>query len=217
MTTASAPPPPHDGRHDRARDRDVRLAIRLPRPSLELDVAPGEIVQLPDDGQVIAALRGDAPSRRTVAVVRLDGRNLARRSRSARVRAGLVVVGGAEVAPDVTVLEHLAAVCGHASAVDRLRDAPHLADRGDDAAGILSGGERVVLDWLVADTLRPRAVVLDGAATGLDRTAQEWAHQQLDAWADAGIAALLRVRRDDERRWLTHRADGTRRAADPRV
>lgn len=140
--------------------------------------------------------------------VLLAGRRLDRRGQAARARAGLVGVGNGAVAPDVTVLDHLVAVCRRPEAQDRLAGAPLLAHRGADPAGVLSGGERRVLDWLVADALRPRALVLDRPATGLDPDALTWAHTLLDRWLDAGVAALLRVGRADESRWLDQRADG---------
>jgi Fe-S cluster assembly ATPase SufC len=92
--------------------------------------------------------------------------------------------------------------------------APALADRATDPAGVLSGGERRILGWLVAASIGPRAVVLDRAGTGLDTTALAWAHGTIDGWLDAGVAVLVRPGRAEEHRWVTHRADGTRRHLD---
>lgn len=193
------------------------LSAQLALPDGELTVAAGELVALPDDPRHVHALLGVGSTSFGPAAsgrhrVRLAGRRLDRRSRAARVRAGLVGVGSGAVAPDVTVAEHLAAVHGRADANRRLAEAPLLAGRGGDPAGVLSGGERRVLDWLVADALRPRAAVLDRPGTGLDPDALAWAHRMLDRWLDAGAAVVLRVGRDDEARWLYVRADGTPRS-----
>lgn len=193
------------------------LWARLALPDGELDVVAGQLVRLPDDPRHVGALLGTERATSAGGArrhhVRLAGRRLDRRARPARVRAGLVGVGSGAVAPDVTVVDHLAAVHGRADAQRRLAEAPLLVDRGDDPAGVLSGGERRLLDWLVADALGPRAAVLDRPATGLDPVALAWAHAVLDRWLDAGAAVVLRVGRDDEERWFDRRADGTPRAA----
>jgi ABC-type branched-subunit amino acid transport system ATPase component/ABC-type branched-subunit amino acid transport system permease subunit len=173
-----------------------RVRLHLDDPALDLDVAPGEVVELPDDDRVVAALlaRGD---------VALDGRSLRRRGPAGRVRAGLGAVVGVEVAPDVTVVEHLGAVVPLAEARRQLAAVPGLAARADDPAGVLSGGERRLLAWLVATATQPRAVVLDRAGTGLDADALRWASEQVERWRADGVAVLVRPGREEERRWLT--------------
>jgi ABC-type branched-subunit amino acid transport system ATPase component/ABC-type branched-subunit amino acid transport system permease subunit len=173
-----------------------RVRLHLDDPALDLDVAPGEVVELPDDDRVVAALlaRGD---------VALDGRSLRRRGPAGRVRAGLGAVVGVEVAPDVTVAEHLGAVVPLAEARRLLAAVPGLAARADDPAGVLSGGERRLLAWLVASARQPRAVVLDRAGTGLDADALRWASEQVERWRADGVAVLVRPGREEERGWLT--------------
>jgi hypothetical protein len=166
----------------------------------------GEVVLLEDDDRLVAALVGDDRGRGQR--VELAGRQLARRGPAGRVRAGLAVVRGTEVAPDVSVRDHLAGATDHRRAAELLASSPLLVGRGDDPAGVLSGGERRVLGWLLAVGARPRAVVLDRAGTGLDETTLRWAHRQLDRWLDDGVAVVLRPGRPEERRWATHRADG---------
>ena len=117
-------------------------------------------------------------------------------------------MAGAPVAPDVTVHDHLAAVLGDAAAGRVLADAPLLAGRGADPAGVLSGGERRVLAWLRARTVAPRAVLLDRAGEGLDADTLAWAGRVVTAWAAAGVAVLVRAGRQEERGWAAATAHG---------
>lgn len=183
-----------------ASDHPVRLRARLALPDGRLRAAAGAAVALPDDPRHVAALLGDDRARGHR--VELDGRRLDRRAPPARVRAGLVGVGRAPVAPEVGVRDHLAAVCSPVRADALLADTPHLAGRGAEVAGVLSGGERRLLAWALARALRPRAVVLDGAATGLDPDALAWATRVVVAWRERGVCVLVRVGRAEERRWL---------------
>jgi hypothetical protein len=201
------------------------LVIDLPAVGLHLEVGPGEIAALPDDPAVVAAIVGRAhvPDRRIDPTGRggaartarpsvvLDGRRIDRRSPARRVAAGLAAVLDTEVADDVTVGDHLAAVVTRARAAEVLADCPVLPGRAGDPAGVLSGGERRALAWAIAVVVEPRAVVLDQAGTGLDAAALAWAHGHLDRWLDARVAVAVRVGREAEQRWLTHRADGTGR------
>lgn len=165
-------------------------------------VAAGE-VRLLDRAEadpVLAALLGAAP-RGTV--VRVHGHRVRGRNVAGRVRHGLAVVAGAPVAADVSVRDHLAAVLGAGRARDLLAGAPLLADRGDDPAGVLSGGERRVLAWLRAQAVAPRAVLLDRAGEGLDADTMQWAGEVVATWAAEGVAVVVRAGRAEERAWVT--------------
>jgi ABC-type branched-subunit amino acid transport system ATPase component len=186
-----------------------RLVLEVLDPLATVTVARGTIVALRDDDRVVAALVG--PVRDRGVRLELDGRRLARRSTALRVRAGLAIVSGVDVAGDVTVHDHLAAVLPAGRARRLVWETPVLHGRGDDPAGVLSGGERRLLGWLLAAATEPRAVVLDRAGTGLDADALAWAHERVDGWLARGAAVLVRVGRTEETRWLTHRADGTPR------
>lgn len=170
--------------------------LEVSGPAVRRRIAPGTLV-VDDDGALARALR--SPTHEVV--VRLDGRRLDRLPMHRRVAAGLAVVGAAEIAPDVSVEDHLAAIVGAAEARRRLGDAPLLSGRGEDPAGVLSGGERLVLDWLRADALDPRAVLLDGAGAGLDAPTRSWCGRQVDRWLAAGVAVVLRPLRPEEREW----------------
>lgn len=185
----------------RSRDPDApRLSARLDLPAGRLRAEAGGAVELPDDPAHVAALLGRDRGRRHRLAV--DGRRLDRRSPAARVRAGLVGVGRAPVAPDLTVVDHLAAVVRRPSAARLLAGTPHLASLGDRSAGLLSGGERRLLAWTIARALQPAVVVLDRAATGLDPTALGWTREVVAAWRAGGTVVLVRVGRPQERDWL---------------
>ncbi len=189
-----------------AADSTPRLEVRHPDLPAPVRVEAGQ-VRLLDDAE--AALAVDValhPTRR--GVVALDGRRLRGRSLAGRVRRGLAVVAGAPVAADVTVHDHLAAVLGDAGATRVLADAPLLAGRGADPAGVLSGGERRVLAWLRARAVDPRAVVLDRAGEGLDRATLDWAGRVVATWAADGVAVLVRAGREEERGWAAATAHG---------
>jgi ABC-type sugar transport system ATPase subunit len=195
-----------------ARGADTAAADR---EGHQVRCAAGQAVMLPDDDHLLGVLAGTRRPR--AARIELAGRRLDRVGSAARVRRGLAVVAGTEVADDVSVHDHLAATIGGRAATSLLEGAPLLTHRGDDPAGVLSGGERRVLGWLQAQAARPRAVLLDRAGTGLDREALRWAHQTVDRWLEAGVAVLVRPGRREEAAWVSHAADGRPRAASGRV
>jgi branched-chain amino acid transport system ATP-binding protein len=174
----------------------LELDLGLPEGRLHLEA--GEVRRLPDDPRHVAALPGPGGGHRIL----LEGRALHRRGPAARVRAGLVAVGEAPVAPELSLLDHLAAVVPLREAREVLESTPYLAGRGADPGGVLSGGERRLLAWALARALRPRVVVLDRAGTGLDAAALEFAARQVAAWTQAGVGVLVRVGRTEERAWL---------------
>jgi branched-chain amino acid transport system ATP-binding protein len=174
----------------------LELDLGLPEGRLHLEA--GEVRRLPDDPRHVAALLGPGGGHRIL----LEGRALHRRGPAARVRAGLVAVGEAPVAPELSLLDHLAAVVPLREAREVLESTPYLAGRGADPGGVLSGGERRLLAWALARALRPRVVVLDRAGTGLDAAALEFAARQVAAWTQAGVGVLVRVGRTEERAWL---------------
>lgn len=178
----------------------LRLDARLDLPAGRVRVGAGEAVPLADDPAHVAALRG--VDRRRAHRVVLDGRRLDHRPPSARVRAGLVAVGEAPVAPAVDVLDHLAAVVRRPTAERLLASTPWLAPLGARPAGLLSGGERRLLAWTMARALRPAVVLLDRAGTGLDPDALAWAGEVVGAWTATGVGVLVRIGRPEERRWL---------------
>lgn len=183
----------------------TRLAVRLEVPSglIELDLDPGDATLLAGPGadDAVAALIGRAVGSGRGHQIELDGRRLDRRATAARVRAGLGFVSTPAVAADVSIADHLAVIAGPARAGTLLDDAPLLTGRGDEPAGVLSGGERRVLAWLRALALGPRAVVLDRAAVGLDPATLAWAGEAVERWRRGGVAVVVRPGRPEERSW----------------
>lgn len=181
--------------------RPARLVADLAvDPPLQFVLGPGEALLLdhPQADAVVAALVGwDRRGHRVL----LDGRNLSRRRPATRVRRGLAVVSGTPVAPDVSVLDHLAATAGRTRGAALLASAPLLAGRGDDPAGVLSGGERRVLGWLRALAANPRAVVLDRAGEGLDPESLALVGGIAADWRARGVSLVVRPGRTEERSW----------------
>lgn len=139
------------------------------------------------DADLLDVLTGDAD--RSVGDVRVDGLRLGPGT-AARARHGVVAIADAPVAAEVAVVDHLAARVGIATAREAVAGCPLLADRGDDPAGVLSGGERRALAWLRAVVLEPRVVVLRDATVGLDGPTIRWTEQLVAAWLDGGAAVV---------------------------
>jgi ABC-type branched-subunit amino acid transport system ATPase component len=179
----------------------LRLEAEIAHPDgpLAVRLAPGEVEVVAGERAtvLIGGLLGHAPGD-----VLVDGRRMGRRGVAGRARRGLVLVGDAPVAPGVPIVDHLAAVTSTATARHLLEEAPLLAGRGDEPAGILSGGERRVLAWLRALALEPVAVVLDRAGRGLDDGTLAWATGVVRRWRYEGVAIVLRPGRDEELRWV---------------
>jgi branched-chain amino acid transport system permease protein len=101
--------------------------------------------------------------------VRLGGRDITRLSPAATASLGVVLVPERDkVFPSLTVGEHLSL----ASPRDwqEVLDRPYfarLAERLDQPAGLLSGGERQLLALSVAALLRPRVLLVDEFSLGL--------------------------------------------------
>ncbi len=191
-------------------DEAVVLDARLALPggtSRHLTLAPGDAVLLGDDdgpSVVAALLEGPGSLRRRLRPrhrIVVNGRRLHRLGAARRVRRGLAAVHGAPVAADVSVLDHLAAVAGRRDAARLLADAPLLAGRGSDPAGLLSGGERLVLAWLTCQAVHPQVVVLDRAGVGLHADTLRWADGVVARWRAAGTAVVVRAGRTEERAW----------------
>lgn len=180
----------------------MALEVHHPRLADPLQVAAGQVrlLDTAEAAPVLAAVLGTGPRGTTV---RVAGRRVRGSGLAGRVRRGLAIVSGAPVAPDVRVADHLAAVVGAGRARSLLAGAPLLAGRGEDPAGVLSGGERRVLAWLRAQAVEPHAVLLDRAGEGLDAATMQWTGRAVTQWADAGVAVVIRAGRAEERGWAT--------------
>ncbi|WP_063009505.1 branched-chain amino acid ABC transporter permease/ATP-binding protein [Nocardia nova] len=169
------------------------------------EVRPGEIVGLigPNGAgktTCIDALSGFASCSGTVTLGdhRVDGLEPHKRSRLGLGRT----FQGIELYDDLTVRENV--TVGTVAAVDRARgagsappdidalfDMLHLDTVADRSVSELSQGRRQLVS--VARTLagRPRIVLLDEPAAGLDSTESQWLGARLKAVRDAGVTVLM--------------------------
>jgi branched-chain amino acid transport system ATP-binding protein len=164
----------------------VSLLVIHPSGGRRREIAAGERVAVSAGEAALVTAIGAAPD----GEVLLDGRSIARWSPARRARHGVVAVVDAPVAADVAVRDHLAARVTVARATALVDACPLLAGRGDEPAGVLSGGERRALAWLRADALDPRVVVLADAETGLDPATRAWTAGLVARWRERGAAVL---------------------------
>ena len=162
------------------RGLSVSYGTLLVLDDLDLDVGEGEVVALlgtngAGKSTLLRALSGLTAT--TGGSVRLHGRSVTFVEPAARVRLGLVQVpGGRAVFGDLSVAENLLVAC-HTFAWDTetvrqrldevLRRFPVLAERLDQPAGLLSGGEQQMLALAKALVLRPRVLLIDELSLGL--------------------------------------------------
>ncbi len=165
------------------------------------------------DGEVVALLgaNGAGKSSTLLAIagairpfagrVRLDGRDVTGTPPERMVRAGVAMVPETrDVFPDLTVEENL-----RLGAYVRRRDRagveadraamfalfPRLAERADQTAGTLSGGEQQMLVIARAMMSRPRLLLLDEPSLGLAPTIVEQIFAMIAELAATGLSILL--------------------------
>ncbi|HFD16424.1 MAG TPA: ABC transporter ATP-binding protein [Rhodospirillales bacterium] len=165
------------------------------------------------DGEVVALLgaNGAGKSSTLLAIagairpyagrVRLDGRDVTGATPERMVRAGVAMVPETrDVFPDLTVEENLrlgAYVRRHDRAgVEADRAAmfalfPRLAERAEQTAGTLSGGEQQMLVIARAMMSRPRLLLLDEPSLGLAPTIVEQIFEMIAKLAATGLSILL--------------------------
>ncbi len=145
---------------------------------IDLHVERGEVLALlgtngAGKSTLLRAISGTLPSRG--GVVLLDGEPLTFADAPSRVRAGIVQVpGGRAVFPSMTVRDNLL-VGATTLAPEVIRERvlevltllPALAERLDQEAGLLSGGEQQMLAVGKALLLRPRVLLVDELSLGL--------------------------------------------------
>ena len=170
---------------------------------VDFDVRAGEIVALlgtngSGKSTLLQAVSGLLEPRH--GSVTFDGRTTTR-ARPERIAAlGVVQApGGHGVFPSLTVADNLrlAAWTAHDRAAARLatQDArslfPILADRAQEAAGNLSGGEQQMLTLAMALVARPRLLLIDELALGLSPTVLAHLRERLRALRAAGTTIVV--------------------------
>ena len=171
---------------------------------VSLDVRKGEVLALlgTNGAGKSTALRAVSglgyPDR---GAIRFEGRTITYASAQDRVRLGIVQVpGGKAVFPTLTVGENL--VAGAWTMVwdtDRVRsrmDAvlslfPRLAERIDQPAGTLSGGERQMLALAKAMLLEPKLLVIDELSLGLAPAVVSELLAVVEGLRDEGVTIVL--------------------------
>jgi ABC-type branched-subunit amino acid transport system ATPase component len=147
---------------------------------VSLDVWKGEVLALlgtngAGKSTLLRAISGLGFADR--GVVRLGGRTITFSEPGTRVRLGIVQVpGGRSVFPALTVRDNLLAgahtfIWDRERVTDRIDRVlelfPPLADRFDQAAGLLSGGEQQMLGLASALLLEPEVLLIDELSLGL--------------------------------------------------
>ncbi len=163
---------------------------------VSLDVGEGEAVALMGRNGMgktttIACITRMMPSRGRIEFAGSDLRRLPSH-RAARLGLGLVPEGRRCFAP-LTVRENLLAAARPGAwdwdAVCRLF--PRLAERRDQRAGTLSGGEQQMLTIGRALMTNPRLLILDEATEGLAPVIRQEIWAAIHALKDSGLAILI--------------------------
>jgi len=171
---------------------------------VSIDVAEGERVALlgtngAGKSTLLKVVSGT--ERATSGTVRFDGTDVTRASAEARVGLGLVqVAGGRATFPTLSVEENLRLGAypfrrDRALVESRLEGAfaafPRLAERRDQPAGLLSGGEQQMLAVGRALVAGPRLLVVDELSLGLAPVVVGELLRVVDELAERGTTMLL--------------------------
>ncbi len=134
-------------------------------------------------------------------VIRFDGDDIAGRSPSRLVPMGVALVPeGRRVFPNLSVANNLrlGAWCrrSNGNEVDERRELvfeyfPRLAERVDQAAGTLSGGEQQMLAIGRALMSKPRLLLIDEASLGLSPALAKTVFQVVNRINDDGVTVIL--------------------------
>ncbi len=171
---------------------------------VDLEVAHGEIVALlgtngAGKSTLLNCVCGlGVPSR---GVIRLDGRTITDAEAEARVAAGVVLMqGGKAVWGPLTVAENLRLgaflLRDDPEELARREQAalelfPELAERLDQPAGTLSGGQQQMLALAKALLLEPKLLLIDELSLGLSPSAADVMVSKVRALGERGLTIVL--------------------------
>lgn len=184
-------------------DVNVQYGKRSVLREVTLEVREGEVVSL-----LGANAAGKTTTLRTVmglkelvsGSIRFAGRDVTRMATADRVRLGVTLAPeGRQIFPKFTVLENLVMGGYHRKDRDYLGNDiervfasfPRLAERRDQKAGSLSGGEQQMLAIGRALIARPRCLLLDEPTLGLAPIVVEEIARNLRAMAENGMTIFL--------------------------
>ena len=186
----------------RARDIVVRYGAIVAVRGVSLEVSPGAVTALvgPNGSgktSLLSALAGIVPASGTI---ELGDRPIEHLPAEQRARGGLAVVqDGRRLFGDLTVEQNLivasamihgrrAASAAVATVLERF---PTIAERADQRAGTLSGGEGQLLMIARALVASPTVVLADEPFEELDAEATVLVHAALSEVAASGAAVLI--------------------------
>ncbi|HKY16519.1 MAG TPA: branched-chain amino acid ABC transporter ATP-binding protein/permease, partial [Microthrixaceae bacterium] len=182
------------------RDLTVRYGGVMAVADVSLHVDAGTIVGLigPNGAgktSVIDAVTGFAPAR---GAVELMGRRIDEQPTHARVRAGLGrTFQSIELYDDLSVDENVSVAAfgkhptGHGDAVASALDRVGILDLTDRPAGELSQGQRQLVSIARACVARPKVLLLDEPAAGLDSNESIWLGERIRDIRATGTGVLL--------------------------
>ncbi|MFD7205488.1 ATP-binding cassette domain-containing protein [Streptomyces sp. NPDC059893] len=190
-----------------ARDIGVRHGGVVALDAVSFEVRSGEIVGVigPNGAGKTTLLDAVSGYQRATGTVEFDGRDLASLKPHRRSRAGLGrTFQGIELYEDLSVEENV--LVGESAARhggdhvgtthgvqlrDRLFATLHLTRHRDRPARELSQGQRQLVSIARALAGRPRLLLLDEPAAGLDSSESRWLGERLRAVRAAGVTVLL--------------------------
>ncbi|WP_242423821.1 ATP-binding cassette domain-containing protein, partial [Frankia sp. EI5c] len=165
-----------------------------------LRVSAGQIVGLigPNGAGKTSVIDATTGFTRASGTVRLGDDAVEGLPTHARVRRGLArTFQSLELYDDLTVEENVRAALFGASGDERHRalaaalDLVGLADRADRHAGELSQGERQLVSIARACATKPKALLLDEPAAGLDTTESVWLGERIRSISATGVGVIL--------------------------
>lgn len=169
---------------------------------IALEVADGEFLAVlgangAGKSTLLGAIAGSVASRGSI---ELGGRSLAGGNARTRARQGLALVpeGRRNLFSPLTVAENMQLGLRLLAAPERARKQeelfamfPILASRGNQPAGLLSGGEQQMLALAVALARGPQLLLLDEPSQGLAPLVLQNLVQQIGSLRRLGVAVLL--------------------------